>query len=391
MAENKVGISGADYIIPPTTDHPFWDDEDIAENLTATASVDNSTGTPSVDVTKNGYNLNFDFKNLKGEKGDPGAAGKNGEKGEKGDTGASPKIEQIPGSIGVSGAPAVSITDPVTLTVGTVYNGAQGEKGEKGDTGPQGPQGIQGEKGEKGDTGPQGPQGIQGEKGETGATGPQGPQGATPDINASATVDSTTGTPAVTVTKSGTTDTPILTFAFSGIKGEKGEQGAAAASYTHIYNGDLKDFNFLHLRASSYADSNFQFLVDNVMLSYLLYGDAYENPTKLMFNQRGIFSGTVNLRWTDIYVIDPGKTFWVHGIVMDSWLDHVNFGDLIDFSINYTSESRYIVKSISGVPMNMSNYITKYEIRPTSGNIVMTSEKGTSHLDVYGLYDWKVK
>ena len=90
MAENKVGISGADYIIPPTTDHPFWEDGDIAENLTATATVDNSTGTPSVDVTKNGYNLNFDFKNLKGAKGDPGAAGEKGEKGETGAPGKSP-------------------------------------------------------------------------------------------------------------------------------------------------------------------------------------------------------------------------------------------------------------------------------------------------------------
>ena len=54
MAENKVGISGADYIIPPTIDHPFWEDGDIAENLTATATVNNSTGMPSVDVTKNG-------------------------------------------------------------------------------------------------------------------------------------------------------------------------------------------------------------------------------------------------------------------------------------------------------------------------------------------------
>ena len=183
MAENKVGISGADYIIPPKADHPFWEDGDIAENLTATATVDNSTGTPSVDVTKNGYNLNFDFKNLKGEKGDPGAAG---EKGEKGDTGASPKIEQIPGSIGVSGAPAVSITDPVTLTTGTVYNGAQGEKGDKGEkgdpgekgaTGPQGPQGEVGPQGEPGPQGPQGEPGPQGPQGIQGEVGPQGPQG----------------------------------------------------------------------------------------------------------------------------------------------------------------------------------------------------------------------
>ena len=67
--------NGAHYNIPPRTSHPFWTDEEIKESITATASVDNSTGTPSVDVTKDGYNFNFAFKNLKGEKGDTGATG----------------------------------------------------------------------------------------------------------------------------------------------------------------------------------------------------------------------------------------------------------------------------------------------------------------------------
>ena len=83
--------------------------------INASATVDATTGTPSVTVTKTTaqgvITFNFAFSHLKGE------------------------------------------------------TGAQGPAGETGATGPQGPQG------ETGATGPQGPQG------ETGATGPQGPAG----------------------------------------------------------------------------------------------------------------------------------------------------------------------------------------------------------------------
>ena len=47
-----------------------------------------------------------------------------------------------------------------------------------------------------------------------------------PTISAAATVDNTTGTPSVTVVKTGTNAAPTFTFNFSGIKGEKGDTGA---------------------------------------------------------------------------------------------------------------------------------------------------------------------
>lgn len=59
-----------------------------------------------------------------------------------------------------------------------------------------------------------------GAKGDTGSTG------ATPNITATATVDANVGTPSVNVTKSGTAENPSLAFAFSNIKGAKGDTGA---------------------------------------------------------------------------------------------------------------------------------------------------------------------
>lgn len=79
----------------------------------ASATVDNNTGVPSVEVALSEGNLNFDFKNLKGEqglqgeKGDTGAQGLQGEKGDKGDTG-----EQ--GAKGDTGAKITSIELNIT-------------------------------------------------------------------------------------------------------------------------------------------------------------------------------------------------------------------------------------------------------------------------------------
>lgn len=59
-----------------------------------------------------------------------------------------------------------------------------------------------------------------------GNTGEKGEVGATPVISADATVGQTTGVPEVTVTKSGTDENPVFSFAFSNLKGETGNDGA---------------------------------------------------------------------------------------------------------------------------------------------------------------------
>ena len=149
-----------------------------------------------------------------GPQGPVGPIGETGPQGPKGDTGKQGPVgpEGPMGPIGPQGE-----------------KGTDGAPGKDGAAGPEGPMGPAGPKGDKGDTGPEGPQGPQGEMGPQGPEGPAGKDGtlgATPDITVTATVDETGGVPDVNVTKSGAILNPIFDFAFTGLKGDKGDQGA---------------------------------------------------------------------------------------------------------------------------------------------------------------------
>ena len=170
----RINPQGYNYGKSPENVNPFWSQEWSDLDVDATATVDDTTGRPQVEVTKSlspsGSTVIFDFaftgikgaQGEQGEQGERGLQGIQGEKGDKGDTGATgatgPRGPQGPkGDTGETG--------PRGATGATGATGPQGPKGDTGETGPQGP------KGDTGETGPQGPQGA------TGATGPQGPQG----------------------------------------------------------------------------------------------------------------------------------------------------------------------------------------------------------------------
>lgn len=136
----------------------------------------------------------------------------NGSDGLKGDTGATlvPDVGEVttlpPGSEATVAVNTTTDPSKAVFSFG-IPSGVQGP------VGPEGPQGIQGVRGEQG---PAGEQGVQ---------GPTGPIGATPNITLNAEVNNTSGTPAVTVTKSGTEENPSFNLAFTGIRGEQGPKG----------------------------------------------------------------------------------------------------------------------------------------------------------------------
>ena len=216
-------------------------DAGITPNITSSATVDNTVGTPTVIVTKGGTAANpvftFAFSGIKGNQGVQGDTGSQGPQGPQGPKGDPFTISKVYDSVAAMNAgyatDGVPIGGFVLIDTGNVADEDNAKLYVKGDTSYTyltDLSGAQGMKGEKGDT------------------------GATPDVSCTASVNTSVGTPSVTVTKSGTTASPSFAFSFKNLKGEQGVQGiqgvsVVGATLTEIkYKGGVMADNVYNLK-----------------------------------------------------------------------------------------------------------------------------------------------
>mgnify|MGYP004562065031 CR=1 FL=1 len=233
------------FSIPRGEQGPQGEQGDSATISGMTASVDEGVGTPSVDVTISGTNLNrsFDlsFHNLKGVQGEQGIQGPEGPQGPKGEDGTGVTIlgsydtvaelesEHPTGSAGdsylVSGDLYVwDATSNSWKNVGTI----QGPKGDPGSaatitvgTTTTGDPGTSATVTNSGTSGAAIFNFVipKGDKGEQGSEGPSGPAAT---VSVGTTVTGNEGSDA-SVTNSGTSSNAIFNFTIP--KGSKGDQG----------------------------------------------------------------------------------------------------------------------------------------------------------------------
>lgn len=143
--------------------------------------------------------------------------GLQGEQGVQGD----PGINAVAYVTQNTGSATITIEDADGITTATVYDGQDGTNGTDGIS----PVATVTPTASGATISITDAQGTTTANITNGIDGTDGIDGVTPVISAIASVDNTTGTPAVTVTKSGTDASPSFAFAFEHLKGQQGDPG----------------------------------------------------------------------------------------------------------------------------------------------------------------------
>lgn len=146
------------------------------------------------------------------------------------------------------------------------------------------------------------------EKGATGASG------ITPQVHASATIDTNVGTPSVVVTNDGTATNRIFEFAFHNLKGQPGHNPDISATAT--VESDNTFTPAVNVTKTGSLDPSFNFAFKNIAPNYYLCSAALAYNTDISVNTLSRYGQSVviaNLKMGD-FIYNNEKIAIVSGI-----------------------------------------------------------------------------